>query len=285
MSKASPVMTAALPQIAGLGSARPLIMGVINATPDSFYDGGRHTDTDGAIAHGMALLAQGADILDVGGESTRPGADPVPEHVELDRVIPVVRALATRGAVVSIDTRNGGVMTAAADAGAKMINDVAALTRPGAMAAAADSGLPVVLLHSDADPRNMQDAPTYDDVVAEVIAYLQGRIGACEAAGIPHDRLIADPGIGFAKTPDHNVKLLTALDKFQDLNVPILLGVSRKSFIGHFSNGEAADHRLPGSLAAALWGATHGAKILRVHDVSETAQAMAIWRAASGEAL
>ena len=260
-------------------------MGVINATPDSFYDGGRHTDTDGAIAHGMALLAQGADILDVGGESTRPGADPVPEHVELDRVIPVVRALATRGAVVSIDTRNGGVMTAAADAGAKMINDVAALTRPGAMAAAADSGLPVVLLHSDADPRNMQDAPTYDDVVAEVIAYLQGRIGACEAAGIPHDRLIADPGIGFAKTPDHNVKLLTALDKFQDLNVPILLGVSRKSFIGHFSNGEAADHRLPGSLAAALWGATHGAKILRVHDVSETAQAMAIWRAASGEAL
>ncbi|MBT5860286.1 MAG: dihydropteroate synthase [Alphaproteobacteria bacterium] len=278
-------MTAALPQIAGLGSARPLIMGVINATPDSFYDGGRHTDTDGAIAHGMALLAQGADILDVGGESTRPGADPVPEHVELDRVIPVVRALATRGAVVSIDTRNGGVMTAAADAGAKMINDVAALTRPGAMAAAADSGLPVVLLHSDADPRNMQDAPTYDDVVAEVIAYLQGRIGACEAAGIPHDRLIADPGIGFAKTPDHNVKLLTALDKFQDLNVPILLGVSRKSFIGHFSNGEAADHRLPGSLAAALWGATHGAKILRVHDVSETAQAMAIWRAASGEAL
>ena len=277
-------MTAEMPQIAGLGTGRPLIMGVINATPDSFYDGGRHTDTDAAIAHGMALLAQGADILDVGGESTRPGANPVPENVELDRVIPVVHALADQGAVVSIDTRNAGVMTEAANAGAKMINDVAALARPGAMAAAAAAQLPVVLMHSDADPQNMQDAPTYEDVVAEVIGYLAVRIAACEAAGIPHDKIIADPGIGFAKTSDHNVKLLTALERFQDLDVPILLGVSRKSFIGHFSNGEAADHRLPGSLAAALWGATHGAQILRVHDVAETAQAMAIWRAASGEA-
>jgi len=278
-------MTAEMPQIAGLGTGRPLIMGVINATPDSFYDGGRHTDSDAAIAHGMALLAQGADILDVGGESTRPGANPVPENVELDRVIPVVHALADQGAVVSIDTRNAGVMTEAANAGAKMINDVAALARPGAMAAAAAAQLPVVLMHSDADPRNMQDAPTYEDVVAEVIGYLAVRIAACEAAGILHDKIIADPGIGFAKTPDHNVKILTALERFQDLDVPILLGVSRKSFIGHFSNGEAADHRLPGSLAAALWGATHGAQILRVHNVAETAQAMAIWRAASGEAL
>jgi dihydropteroate synthase len=276
-------MTAPMPPIAGLGSGRPLIMGVINATPDSFYDGGRHTGADAAIAHGMALLEQGADILDAGGESTRPGADPVPESEELRRVIPVVRALADQGAVVSIDTRNAGVLTGAADAGAKMINDVAALTRPGAMKAAADSGLPVVLMHSDADPRNMQNAPTYDDVVAEVFTYLQTRIAACEAAGIPHDRLIADPGIGFAKTPGHNAQLLAGLETFQDLGVPILLGVSRKSFIGHFSNGEAPDDRLPGSLAAALWGVTQGVSILRVHDVAKTAQALAIWRAASGK--
>lgn len=151
------------------------------------------------------------------------------------------------------------------------------------MKAAADSGLPVVLMHSDADPRNMQNAPTYDDVVAEVFTYLQTRIAACEAAGIPHDRLIADPGIGFAKTPDHNAQLLAGLETFQDLGVPILLGVSRKSFIGHFSNGEAPDDRLPGSLAAALWGVTQGVSILRVHDVAKTAQALAIWRAASGK--
>jgi dihydropteroate synthase len=275
-------MTAPMLQIAGLEAGRPLIMGVINATPDSFYDGGRHTGADAAIAHGTALLEQGADILDVGGESTRPGADPVPEDVELDRVIPVVRALADQGAVVSIDTRNAGVMTAAADSGAKMINDVAALTRPGAMKAAADSGLPVVLMHADADPQTMQNAPTYDDVVAEVLAYLQTRIAACEAAGMPRDRVIADPGIGFAKTPDHNAQLLAGLETFEALGVPILLGVSRKSFIGHFSKGEAADDRLPGSLAAALWGVTQGASILRVHDVAETAQALAIWRAVSG---
>jgi dihydropteroate synthase len=275
-------MTALTSHIAGLRLDHPLIMGVVNATPDSFYDGGRHSGADAAIAHGMVLLEQGADILDVGGESTRPGAAPLTEDVELDRVIPVVRALANQGAVVSIDTRNAGVMTGAADAGAKMINDVAALTRPGALNAAADSGLPIVLMHSDADPRSMQDAPSYDDVVAEVFAYLQARIAACEAAGIFRDRLIADPGIGFAKTPDHNAQLLAGLKSFQDLSVPILLGASRKSFIGHFSNGETPDSRLPGSLAAALWGATQGASILRVHDVAETAQALAIWRASSG---
>jgi dihydropteroate synthase len=276
-------MTAPMPHIPGLGSGRPLIMGVINITPDSFYDGGRHTGTDAAIAHGTALLEQGADILDVGGESTRPGADPVLESEELHRVIPVVRALANQGAVVSIDTRNAGVMTGAANAGAKLINDVAALTRPGAMKAAADSGLPVVLMHSDADPRTMQEAPAYGDVVAEVLAYLERRIAACEASGMPRDRLIADPGIGFAKTPDHNAQLLAGLEAFQDLGVSILLGVSRKSFIGHFSKGEAPDDRLPGSLAAALWGVTQGVSILRVHDVAETAQALAIWRTASGK--
>ncbi len=275
-------MTAPLPRSLGLGYGRPLVMGVINATPDSFYDGGRHTGADAAISHGIALMDQGADILDVGGESTRPGADPVPEDEELDRVLPVVSALAARGAVVSIDTRNAAVMTNAAAAGAKLINDVAALTRPGAMAAAAACQLPVVLMHSGADPRTMQNAPGYDDVVAAVIAYLQARIDACLGAGIARENIIADPGIGFAKTPDHNAQLLAALEKLESLNVPILLGVSRKSFIGHFSAGEPADDRLPGSLAAALWAATQGASILRVHDVAETAQALAIWRVASG---
>ena len=275
-------MTAPLPRNLGLGSGRPLVMGVINATPDSFYDGGRHTGADASIAHGLALMDQGADILDVGGESTRPGAEPVPEDEELDRVLPVVSALAAGGAVVSIDTRNAAVMTKAAAAGAKLINDVAALTRPGAMAAAAACQLPVVLMHSDADPRTMQNAPGYDDVVAAVIGYLQARIDGCLAAGIARENILADPGIGFAKTPDHNAQLLAALKEFESLNVPILLGVSRKSFIGHFSTGEPADDRLPGSLAAALWAATQGVSILRVHDVAETAQALAIWRVASG---
>ena len=276
------MLTARLPQSLGLGSGRPLVMGVINATPDSFYDGGRHTGAGAVIAHGMALMDQGADILDVGGESTRPGADPVPNDEELARVLPVVTALAAQSAVVSIDTRNAEVMTRAAAAGAKLINDVAALTRPGAMAAAAACQLPVVLMHSDADPRTMQDAPHYDNVVAEVTGYLQARIDGCLAAGIARENIIADPGIGFAKTPAHNAQLLVALEKFESLNVPILLGVSRKSFIGHFSSGESADDRLPGSLAAALWGATQGVSILRVHDVAETAQALAIWGVASG---
>ena len=266
----------------GPGTPGPLVMGVVNVTPDSFYDGGRHASAEAAIVHGLALRGQGADILDVGGESTRPGAAPVGEAEELDRVLPVVEALCAVGAVVSIDTRNPGVMAKAAAAGAKIINDVAALTRPGALEAAAKSGLSVVLMHSDADPRTMQDAPRYDDVVAAVYEYLEARVGACETAGIPRRKLIADPGIGFAKNPGHNAELLSALGRFHGLGVPLLLGVSRKSFIGHFSNGEAPEDRLPGSLAAALWVVTRGVRILRVHDVAETRQALAIWRVASG---
>ena len=275
---------APLPRVDGLGTKSPLLMGVVNVTPDSFYDGGRYAGADAAIAHGLQLRDQGADILDVGGESTRPGAEPVPETVEVDRVLPVVEALSAAGAVVSVDTRHATVMAQATAAGAKLINDVAALTHPGALEAAAQSGAAVILMHSNADPRTMQTAPEYNDVVLDVYDYLEARIDACEAAGISRDKLVADPGIGFAKTADHNADLLSALAIFHGLGVPLLLGASRKSFIGHFSVGEAAEDRLPGSLAAALWGAAQGVGILRVHDVAETRQALTIWQASSGTA-
>ncbi len=275
---------APLPRIGGLATKTPLLMGVVNVTPDSFYDGGRYAAADAAIAHGLKLRDQGAHILDVGGESTRPGAGPVAESVELERVLPVIEALSAAGAVVSVDTRHPGVMTQATAAGAKLINDIAALTHPGAMEAAAQSGAAVILMHSNADPRTMQDAPNFDDVVLNVYDYLEARIDACEAAGISRENLIADPGIGFAKTPDHNADLLSALAMFHGLGVPLLLGISRKSFIGHFSDGEAAEDRLPGSLAAALWGTAQGAAILRVHDIAETRQALNIWQTCSGAA-
>ena len=270
--------------IAGLDWTRPRIMGVVNVTPDSFFGGGRHATPEAAIAHGRALHAAGADILDVGGESTRPGAAPVAEADEIARVIPVVRALAAKGARVSVDTRHGAVMRAAAEAGACLLNDVAALSLPGSREAAAASGLPVVLMHADADPRTMQDDPRYAAPALEVFRYLERRIDEAVRAGINRDSLIVDPGIGFAKTAVHNADVLEQLSLLHGLGCPVLVGVSRKSFIAHVSRGEAADDRLPGSVAAALWGAAQGAQIIRVHDVTETAQALAVWAAAADAA-
>jgi dihydropteroate synthase len=272
------------PPLAGLAMDRPRIMGIVNVTPDSFSDGGRWLDAGAAIAHGLQLAAEGADILDIGGESTRPGAEPIGMEEELRRVIPVIAALANQvRAPISIDTRNAGVMRRAADVGARIINDVAALGHdPDALRAAAETGLPVVLMHAQGDPRTMQLDPRYDDVVLDVYDWLAARIAVCEAAGIPRSRIIVDPGIGFGKTADHNSALIGSLSILHGLGCPILLGASRKSFIGRLSGGAPADQRLPGSVAAALLGAAQGAQILRVHDVAATRQALTIWEAASG---
>jgi dihydropteroate synthase len=270
------------PPLGSLSLDEPRIMGVVNVTPDSFYDGGRYARPEQAIARGAALLAQGAHILDVGGESTRPGATPVSESEERARVLPVVEALVAAGATVSIDTRHAGVMRAAVAAGAALINDVGALAGEHSLATAAELGVPIVLMHGTAhadraiDPRTMQNDPRYEDVVLDVYAYLEARVAACEAAGIARDKLIVDPGIGFAKTPAHNAALLEALTLFHGLGCPVLMGVSRKSFIARFSSGEPADQRLPGSLAAAQWCVAQGVQILRVHDVAETRQALAV---------
>jgi dihydropteroate synthase len=259
-------------------------MGVVNVTPDSFSDGGETPDAARAIARGSELIALGADIVDVGGESTRPGARPVDVKEETARVVPVIGALAATGAAVSVDTRHAPVMTAAVAAGARVINDVAALTEPGALAAAAASGAHVILMHMKGDPRTMQDDPHYDDVVADVAAYLAARIEACVRAGITRARLAIDPGIGFGKTVEHNTRLIANLDRFRTLGCPVVLGVSRKSFIAKLSRGEPPKERLAGSVAAALAGVARGADIVRVHDVAETRQALAVWAAvAAGE--
>jgi dihydropteroate synthase len=270
------------PPIAGLAMDRPRLMGIVNVTPDSFSDGGRWLDPGAAVAHGLQLEAMGADILDIGGESTRPGAEPVVAEEELRRVMPVVAALARQVRVpISIDTRNAEVMRRAADAGARIINDVAALGHdPCALRVAAESGLPVVLMHAQGDPRTMQIDPRYDDVVLDVYDWLEARIAACEAAGIARDRIAVDPGIGFGKTRDHNLALIGSLGIFHGLGCPILLGASRKSFVGRLSGGAPAAGRMPGSVAAALLGAAQGVQVLRVHDVAATRQALAVWEAA-----
>jgi dihydropteroate synthase len=269
--------------IAGLGLDRPLIMGVVNVTPDSFSDGGCYLAADAAIAHALRLEAEGADILDIGAESTRPGSEPVDLQEELRRVMPVIEALAPRArARLSIDTRKAEVMRRAAIAGAALINDVSALTHdPGALEVASATGLPVVLMHAQGDPRTMQERPHYADVVLDVYDWLGARIDACERAGIPRSRLIVDPGIGFGKTLAHNLALLGASSIFHGLGCPILLGASRKSFIGQLTGADVED-RLPGSIAAALLGASQGVQILRVHDVAATRQALAVWEAAQG---
>lgn len=259
---------------------RPLVMGVVNATPDSFSDGGHFAAASAAIAHGRRLAEEGADILDIGGESTRPGSAPVAEDEELRRVLPVVEALAADGHLVSIDTRRAGVMRAALAAGARIVNDVTALAgHPGSLAAAASAGAAVVLMHMQGEPATMQLAPRYGDVVAEVGAFLAARAEACVAAGIPRDRICIDPGIGFGKTIEHNLALLRGLASLRVAGCALLVGASRKGFIGRLSRGEEPMRRLPGSLAVALHAAASGADILRVHDVAETHQALAIWRA------
>jgi dihydropteroate synthase len=264
---------------AGLALDRPLVMGIVNTTPDSFSDGGDTLDPQAAIARGVAMAAAGADIVDVGGESTRPGAEPVAEETELARVLPVVRALADRGLTVSIDTRRAGVMAAATAAGARIVNDVAALREPGALAAAAAGGTALCVMHMLGEPRTMQQAPAYAAAPLDVYDFLAERVAACEAAGIPRERIAVDPGIGFGKTTEHNAQVLAALALLHGLGCPLLLGASRKSFIARLSAGEPPQHRLPGSLAAALAGLEAGAHILRVHDVAATVQAVKVWRA------
>lgn len=265
---------------AGLAVTKPLVMGVINVTPDSFSDGGDFLEAERAIEHGRRLAAEGADILDVGGESTRPGAAAVSPEAELARVLPVVRALAAEGFAVSIDTRRAAVMKAALDAGASIVNDVTALEGdPAASMVVADAAASVVLMHMQGEPGTMQNDPRYVDAALDVFDYLRDRIAACEAAGIPRQRIAVDPGIGFGKTVAHNLRILGHLELFLGLGGVIVLGVSRKSFIGRLSRGEPPEERLAGSLAAGLAGAARGAHILRVHDVAETRQAIAVWRA------
>ncbi len=264
----------------GLPTGRPLLMGVVNVTPDSFSDGGRFFEPAAAIAHGLRLHAEGAEIVDVGGESTRPGAKSVPADEEIRRTVPVVEALAGAGVLVSIDTRKAVVMRAAVRAGARMINDISGLRNDAdALATAGDSGLPVVLMHSRGEPATMQVQPTYECAPLDVFDHLVERVHAWTEAGYARARLIVDPGIGFGKTLAHNLEILSRLGLYLGLGLPILLGTSRKSFIGRLAGGAPPAERLPGSLAAGLWGAAAGAAVLRVHDVAAMQQAVALWRA------
>lgn len=273
-------LSAPRPPAGPLAFDRPLVMGIINVTPDSFSDGGDHPDSAAAIAHGRRLLAEGADILDIGGESTRPGADPVPAEAEIARVVPVIEALKAEGAVISIDTRHAAVMRAALAAGASIINDVTALTGdPDSLGVAAAAGVPVILMHMRGEPRTMQIDPRYLDAATEVYDYLDRRIEACVAAGIPRERIIVDPGIGFGKAVDHNLQILRSTALYHGTGCAVLIGVSRKRFIGSLSGTANPKERLPGSLAAGLESVRQGAQILRVHDVAQTVQALAVWRA------
>jgi dihydropteroate synthase len=271
------------PRIGGLALDRPRIMGIVNVTPDSFSDGGAHGTPDAAITHALRLAAEGAEILDIGGESTRPGALSVPLAVELDRVIPVIEALAGKvDARISIDTRKSEVMRAAAKAGADIVNDVSALMHdPRALDVAAETGLPVVLMHAQGDPRTMQDEPRYDHVLLDVFDFLEARIEACRRAGIPHNRLIVDPGIGFGKTVQHNLELLAGLSLFHGLGCPVLVGASRKRFIGTITGVEVAADRIHGSVAAGLAAIAQGVQLIRVHDVKAARQAVDLWMAAT----
>ncbi len=253
-----------------LDLSAPVVMGILNVTPDSFSDGGRFNERDAALRQAEQMLADGAAIIDVGGESTRPGAAPVSEQQELDRVVPVVEALHQQlGALVSVDTSTAAVIRDSAAAGAGLINDVRALRRPGALEAAAVSGLPACLMHMKGEPGNMQDNPQYDDVTSDVLTFLQERIAACEAAGISRERLLVDPGFGFAKSMNHNLVLMREMSALQQLGLPILIGVSRKSLFGKVL-GREVNERLPGSLAAAVMCVERGASIVRAHDVRET---------------
>ena len=263
-----------------LPTHRPLLMGVVNVTPDSFSDGGQFFEPATAIAHGLQLRAEGADIVDVGGESTRPGADAISADEEIRRTAPVIEALVRAGVLVSIDTRKAAVMRAAIAAGARMINDVSALRYdPDGLATAGASGLPVVLMHSRGEPAAMQVQPTYERAPLDVFDHLAARVLAWTEAGYERARLIVDPGIGFGKTLDHNLEILSQFGLYLGLGLPVLLGASRKSFIGRLAGGAPPTERLPGSLAVALWAVASGAAILRVHDVAATQQAVALWRA------
>jgi len=261
-----------------LSLAKPLIMGIVNTTPDSFSDGGWWVDAQAAIRHALKLQEEGADILDVGGESTRPGAEAVPADEEIRRVLPVIEALAGRGCVVSVDTMKPEVMRAALDAGAAMVNDVMALRAPGALQAVAASNAAVCLMHMQGEPQSMQQAPRYADVVEEVTLFLQGRVRACTAAGIGRERLVVDPGFGFGKTLQHNLSLLKHLNRLAETGVPIMAGLSRKSMLGTLT-GRKVEAREFAGVAAHLAAVARGARLVRVHNVAAMRDALAIWNA------
>lgn len=263
---------------------RVLVCGIVNVTADSFSDGGQYLDPQHAVERGLELVGQGADLLDVGGESTRPGAGEVDASEEIARIVPVIEALIRQTHVpISVDTSKADVMRAAIGAGAGLINDVYALRRDGALDAASSLGVPVCLMHMQGDPRTMQDAPQYDDVVGEVHRFLTERLFACQMAGIDKKKILVDPGFGFGKTLEHNLALLRALDRFPEL-APVMVGLSRKGMIGTLTGRERPEERAAGSAAAALIAAQKGAAIVRVHDVAPTRDALAIWQAlASGD--
>ena len=258
---------------------RPAVMGILNVTPDSFSDGGVFLSPEKAVAQALRMVEEGADIIDIGGESTRPGAPPVSAQEEIDRVLPVIETLRSRFSLpLSIDTSKPGVMRAAVAAGAGFINDVRALREPGALEAAAESDVPVCLMHMLGEPRTMQENPRYGDVVADVCTFLGERMRIARAQGIPASRLVIDPGFGFGKTLEHNIELLRQLKKLQSLGAPVLAGLSRKSMIGKVL-GLAVDQRLHASVALAVMAVHEGARIVRVHDVGPTVQALRLWAA------
>jgi dihydropteroate synthase len=270
-------MSAARADFGGVAFDQARILGILNVTPDSFSDGGAHIDSASAIAHGIAMAEAGADIIDVGGESTRPGAAPVDPAEEADRVLPVVTALAQRGLCVSIDTRHAAVMVAAIAAGARIVNDVTALTGdPAALAAAARTQAAVILMHMQGEPRTMQANPTYAWAPGDVYDWLAARVAACIAAGIPKERIAVDPGIGFGKTAAHSAEVLDHIAMFHGLGCAVAIGASRKSFIAALSDRAPVDRRLGGSLAVAQLAAGQGVQLIRVHDVAETRQALAV---------
>ncbi|MDR2872861.1 MAG: dihydropteroate synthase [Xanthomonadaceae bacterium] len=265
---------------------RPRVMGIVNVTPDSFSDGGQHPTTDTAVAHALRLADEGADILDVGGESTRPGADAVSLEEELRRVIPVIERLAIETALpISIDTFKPEVMRAAVAAGAGIINDIHALRGDGSLDTAAALGVPVVLMHMQNEPASMQDAPHYHDVVGDVHRFLAERIFAAEMVGIDRKRIIVDPGFGFGKSSDHNLSLLVQLERFVEWGVPVLAGLSRKRSIGEWTGRERSVDRLAGSVAAHLIAVQRGASIVRVHDVAATVDALKVWNMVKAQSL
>ena len=267
-----------------LDLSRPVVMGILNVTPDSFSDGGRYTALDAALRQVEQMLEEGAALIDIGAESTRPGALPVSVGEELDRLLPIVEAVASRfDTIVSIDTSTPEAMTACAARGAGLINDVRALRRPGALEAAAATGLPVALMHMQGEPGTMQRNPVYQDVATEVVDFLRERMQACEQAGISVDRIVLDPGFGFAKTLAHNLRLLRELQALQALGRPVLVGVSRKSMLGAVLGGAPVDRRLHAGLAAAVLSVERGARIIRTHDVGPTVEALALWQAQEHE--
>jgi len=260
-------------------ASRPLVMGILNVTPDSFSDGGRYPSLDAALTHAEAMIAAGVDIIDIGGESTRPGSAPLPLQQELDRVMPLVFALRDCGKAISVDTYKPQVMREAVAAGADMINDIHAFRMPGAVDAVKDVDCALCLMHMQNDPRTMQDDPVYEDVVREVTGFLEERAACLREAGVAADRLCADPGFGFGKNLAHNIALLKNIRLVQhELGLPLLAGVSRKSMIGALV-GKPVDQRMAGSVAGALAAVRHGARIVRVHDVAETVDALAVWQA------